>query len=461
MPAVRPGRSAEARPGAARWVAIDPAGTVLGRDAACELIVASRQVSRRHAMVSLRGGDYFVEDLGSRNGTTVNGLRVVGAVPLRDGDRLGLADGEVEFRIDEQQGWLRAVRTDVPWWPDAETAGTRPVEPSDDRPPSLRKQLHDAPGFSGRALLLAVAGSVVGTVLSGFTGTDQWGRLAGAALVPIVAATFSTKRAGDAGRVRTVAIVVLSTAALAITWAGVSVADLAAGRSVVPGAASRTTTFPGLSLDPPESDPGPTTGPALVVTGAVDCGSVFIGTRQACDARVTIRSTGNRPLRISRVEVTGPNDADFTVGVECVNRSLDTDETCAMTVRFSPSAVGRREATLVIHQNLPPPDRGTAVAVAGIGRASLAPCMAGFVWREAVADDHVCVTPETHAQVQADNALADTRRSRDGGPFGPDTCVDGFVWREAVPNDHVCVTPATREATRQDNALTDTRREHG
>ena len=30
------------------------------------------------------------------------------------------------------------------------------------------------------------------------------------------------------------------------------------------------------------------------------------------------------------------------------------------------------------------------------------------------------------------------------GPYGPDTCVQGYVWRETIPDDHVCVHPDTR-----------------
>jgi hypothetical protein len=47
-----------------------------------------------------------------------------------------------------------------------------------------------------------------------------------------------------------------------------------------------------------------------------------------------------------------------------------------------------------------------------------------------------------------------------GGNYGPDTCVQGYVWREAVQDDHVCVTPETREQAWQDNALADSRRIH-
>jgi hypothetical protein len=120
------------------------------------------------------------------------------------------------------------------------------------------------------------------------------------------------------------------------------------------------------------------------------------------------------------------------------------------------------EPILVVHQNLPKPDRGTRVALTGTGTATGGgtdhSCLAGFVWREAVPGDHVCVTPETRTQTTQDNQLADSRRSPSGGDYGPDTCRPGFVWREAVPNDHVCVTPLNRTQANEDNQLAASRR---
>lgn len=78
-------------------------------------------------------------------------------------------------------------------------------------------------------------------------------------------------------------------------------------------------------------------------------------------------------------------------------------------------------------------------------------CLEGFVWREAVPNDHVCVPPSTRTQARQDNDQALSRREPNGGPFGPDTCKQGYVWREATPTDHVCVTPATRTQTAEDN----------
>lgn len=85
-------------------------------------------------------------------------------------------------------------------------------------------------------------------------------------------------------------------------------------------------------------------------------------------------------------------------------------------------------------------------------------CIQGYVWREAVPDDRVCVTPQMRDQVQEDNRLAESRRSPTGGAYGPNTCLQGYVWREAVPSDLVCVTPEMRDEVRADNQLAASRR---
>lgn len=75
-------------------------------------------------------------------------------------------------------------------------------------------------------------------------------------------------------------------------------------------------------------------------------------------------------------------------------------------------------------------------------------CQRGFVWREANATDHVCVTPSERAEVAADNA-ASSKFSRPGSV----ACSSGYVWRMANASDHVCVTPQVRAQALSDNAL--------
>jgi pSer/pThr/pTyr-binding forkhead associated (FHA) protein len=64
---------------------------VLGRQAT-DLVIQDAQVSRRHASVRPAGDALEVEDLGSRNGTWVNGARIAGAVRLAPGDRVRVGD---------------------------------------------------------------------------------------------------------------------------------------------------------------------------------------------------------------------------------------------------------------------------------------------------------------------------------------------------------------------------------
>jgi hypothetical protein len=68
---------------------------VIGRDAACEIVIPDRQVSRRHARISVTGEGILLEDLGSKNGTHCNGVRVEEPVQLSDGDSVQVALAQV------------------------------------------------------------------------------------------------------------------------------------------------------------------------------------------------------------------------------------------------------------------------------------------------------------------------------------------------------------------------------
>src|SRR5688500_7354217 len=61
---------------------------VIGRDAGCTVSLDVTGVSRQHARVVLTGGAATVEDLGSKNGTWVNGSRVQDTATLREGDTI-------------------------------------------------------------------------------------------------------------------------------------------------------------------------------------------------------------------------------------------------------------------------------------------------------------------------------------------------------------------------------------
>jgi pSer/pThr/pTyr-binding forkhead associated (FHA) protein len=75
------------------------ADTLLGRHADCDVLLTEGHTSRRHARLLLADGNYWLEDLGSSNGTFVNGTRITSRVRLSSGDRLRFDVEEFDFRI--------------------------------------------------------------------------------------------------------------------------------------------------------------------------------------------------------------------------------------------------------------------------------------------------------------------------------------------------------------------------
>jgi hypothetical protein len=69
---------------------------LIGRSSACQLVLADDTVSRRHAELRIEDGRWLLRDLGSSNGTWVNGRRVIEA-EVRPGDLLHLGGAEVRL----------------------------------------------------------------------------------------------------------------------------------------------------------------------------------------------------------------------------------------------------------------------------------------------------------------------------------------------------------------------------
>jgi hypothetical protein len=69
----------------------------IGRDPMNGLRLSDDTVSRSHAELSVHDGLWVLRDLGSTNGTVVNGHRVAGTIVVRDGDMVSF--GQLSFRI--------------------------------------------------------------------------------------------------------------------------------------------------------------------------------------------------------------------------------------------------------------------------------------------------------------------------------------------------------------------------
>ncbi len=77
------------RPAPARMLAFPPGDQsrfTIGRDAGCDMVLPDPTISRWHAGLKREASGWMLDDLGSTNGTRLNGWRVRAWVPVRDGD---------------------------------------------------------------------------------------------------------------------------------------------------------------------------------------------------------------------------------------------------------------------------------------------------------------------------------------------------------------------------------------
>jgi hypothetical protein len=80
-------------------IELPPGETVLGRDVGCALRFNDPAVSRRHLRFIRRAHEVFVEDLGSSNGTLVNGAPLRAPIRIVDGDTVSLGSREIIVRM--------------------------------------------------------------------------------------------------------------------------------------------------------------------------------------------------------------------------------------------------------------------------------------------------------------------------------------------------------------------------
>ena len=93
-----------------REVVVNQAEFLIGRGADCDLRLRDHEISRHHCIIRVVGGEATLVDLGSSNGTYLNGQRVRSQAPLHSGDELRL--GAATFVVD--LGDPEATRLDVP-----------------------------------------------------------------------------------------------------------------------------------------------------------------------------------------------------------------------------------------------------------------------------------------------------------------------------------------------------------
>jgi len=81
-------------------VVISPAGATIGRGRASDVVLDDPNVSRQHAEIRPRGGSWVITDLGSTNGSQLNGRRLDGSEVLRSGNEIELGASTMTFTLE-------------------------------------------------------------------------------------------------------------------------------------------------------------------------------------------------------------------------------------------------------------------------------------------------------------------------------------------------------------------------
>ena len=87
----------ESGPRRGERLAVPPTGLTIGRQHDNDLVLDEQQVSRHHAHLTMRAGAIVIADLGTANGTLVNGVRISGTSTLHPGDLIQI--GATTFRL--------------------------------------------------------------------------------------------------------------------------------------------------------------------------------------------------------------------------------------------------------------------------------------------------------------------------------------------------------------------------
>jgi serine phosphatase RsbU (regulator of sigma subunit)/pSer/pThr/pTyr-binding forkhead associated (FHA) protein len=115
---------------------------VLGRSADCDIVINDPAVSRSHAQILRLQGQFYIEDLKSRNSTFINHLAIAARTPLRDNDRIKICDFLCTFHSDESHTPFPAqpTRPGAEAVEESETSSTIEVTVSDSRQQILAAQ---------------------------------------------------------------------------------------------------------------------------------------------------------------------------------------------------------------------------------------------------------------------------------------------------------------------------------
>ncbi|HMQ04792.1 MAG TPA: FHA domain-containing protein [Pyrinomonadaceae bacterium] len=129
-------------------LSVDRTPFTIGRHSACDLTIPDSRLSREHASLAFESGHFMLADLGSSNGTTLNGTPIDRPSKLNDGDRFDLGGGiviEALIVSAAETGPVSTVGNDVPA---SDPAGTAVLAP----PPTFVSPPSAAHGADDRGI---------------------------------------------------------------------------------------------------------------------------------------------------------------------------------------------------------------------------------------------------------------------------------------------------------------------
>jgi len=135
--------------------------TILGRHPSSQIVLDDGAVSRHHVEITRDGERYLLEDLQSRNGTEVNGVRVNTRQELREGDIIRVCDHTFQYLITARESPRRRLfigdQITLP--------GARTVDDEDDSRPTGPQPIPNSNAGDGSSVLSAIEASPTGRVL--------------------------------------------------------------------------------------------------------------------------------------------------------------------------------------------------------------------------------------------------------------------------------------------------------
>jgi FHA domain len=145
---------------------LDGRDVVIGRAPSCDIVLPSDQLaSRRHSQLEFDGVTYTIRDLGSSNGTYVNGDEIHQAMALKDGDRITVGEHDLVFAVRpvlNTDGF--PVPIPPPWPPISNGAAGQPAGPTEKHSAVSSARNEAPPGHLG-ATAAATARPATGTPL--------------------------------------------------------------------------------------------------------------------------------------------------------------------------------------------------------------------------------------------------------------------------------------------------------